>query len=214
VDTSGLKGLTAIDALFELGRREHIPFGIEYVDLDALRKPKALAAPRATVDDILRAIFPIREGYRWTVQKGVVVITNRRVPSGKRNLLNRVLPEFKTSRISLSDASFLLRNSLFVEVYSPPRPYGFIGRGSPGDRQNLVGPFAAKSVTVRAVLNRLVATNRNAAWIVRVPPRQMGHLTPRGLWAIVEYDNPPWPYAQMVRNALYDWGQPPSKKAN
>jgi hypothetical protein len=40
------------------------------------------------------------------------------------------------------------------------------------------------------ILDKLVAKEKNAAWVVQVPPEAVDRLAPEGLWRVIEYDDP------------------------
>lgn len=67
---------------------------------------------------------------------------------------------------------------------------GLKGEYDPGLWGPMVGPLRMRIVTVRQVLNRLVRDAGQAAWVVQVPPREMGQLPSSGLWLSIEYSDP------------------------
>jgi hypothetical protein len=185
--------LCLLDALLQLGQEEGVPLGIEYVDREALEKPLSVKLDETTVGEIVEGLLGQNKGYSWRVRDGVLTVSHESVVSGKENLLDHVLHEFSVPRCLVGDACNLLHMVLVQELH--PQIQGFAGDYSPGDLQNLIGPFKLRNVPVWRVLNRLVSANKKAAWIVQVPPGHLDELPSYGLWTIVEYETPPRRYA-------------------
>jgi hypothetical protein len=191
-----------VDALLQLGQQEGVPLGIEYVSREALEKPISLQMNETTAGEVIRTLLAQDRGYTWQIHDGVLNIGHESVAKRKDNLLDHVLPEFSVTRCAISDANNLLRMDLDRELH--PQIQGFAGHYSPGDPQNVVGPFKLRNPPVWKVLNLLVSANKKAAWIVQVPPGHLDTLPSYGLWTIVEYENPPRRYAEVLRNTI--WG--------
>jgi len=209
VESFSVEDVTPLDAVLELGRHEQIPLGIEYIDREVVGKPVSVAVGRSTVRDILDMFVPVGRGYLYRVQNGVVVVTQKNVPAGKKNILNTILSEFAVNRTDLQQASSLLWMTLYKTLYPVPGPHGFVGTRRPGNPENIVGPFSLHNVTVREALNRLVSERKNAAWIVRVPAKYMNQLPNEGLWMIAEYETPPRRYGETLRRSLFG-SKPPN----
>jgi hypothetical protein len=189
VERFQLQAPSLLDALLELGKRAKQPLGIEYVDPTELQKPIRIDLREGTFEDALRAILRGQKGYSWSAQNGVVVITHAGVPKGEANLLDRVLPSFSISAGTPEEASHVLEMDLFFSLH--PGPVGIVGEYDPGLREKAkaVGPLRLTNVTVRQVLNRIAGDARDLAWVVGVPPGEMGQWKNTGLWFLVEYDD-------------------------
>jgi hypothetical protein len=79
-----VQGASLVDAILELGKAAHQPFGIEYVDADALEKPVTARLDHGALEQALAAIFQNHKEYSWHVEGGVVVITSPKSPRGAR----------------------------------------------------------------------------------------------------------------------------------
>jgi hypothetical protein len=198
--------LSLLDALLQLGQQEGVPLGIEYVDRQALEKPISVRMDETTVGEIMERLLGRDKEYSWLVREGVLTVRHASVGPGKENLLDHVIPEFSVARCSVIEASNLLRMDLELELN--PQIRGFAGDYSPGDPQNLIGPFKMRNVPVWRVLNRLVSADKKAAWIVQVPQGHLDNLPSYGLWTIVEYEDPPRRYAEVLRKTI--WGSNPN----
>jgi len=198
--------LPLLDALLQLGQQEDVPSGIEYVDRQVLEKPISVRMDETTVGEIREMLLGRHKGYSWHFREGVVTVSHASDGSGRENLLDRVIPKFSVLRCTVGDASNLLRMDFQLELH--PQIKGFAGDYSPGNSQNLIGPFKLRNVPVWKVLNRLVSANKKAAWIVQVPPGHLDKLPSYGLWTILEYENPPRRYAEALRKTI--WGSTPN----
>jgi hypothetical protein len=229
VSSFKVERMTVIDAVMRLGQQEHIPLGIEYANPDDLRKVITVDLRRTTIGQALSAVLPKGKGYIVRVRDGVVNISNKAVPEGRRNILNQVLPEFVVPEsrpaVTVVMAAALLRLQLEHELrpQRPPRrskPYGVAGSLPVGRMENQVGPLTLRKVTVRQVLNRLVSEHDNAAWIVVVAPEELRRLPPRqfslntgDLWIIGEYDIRPTRWSDSVLGLLRgSWPKPSRHK--
>lgn len=209
VDSFNFEKGNLVRALFKLGREQHIPMGIEYVDLDAVGKPISVHLGRTTIGAVVNAILRTSAGYTMRVNGSVLIIGHDKSPSVRRNLLDHVLPRFSIpGRTTLDQASTLL-SMLLRESIRPAR--GYIGDSPPGDMTKRVGPIEMRNVTVRQVLNRLVADYRDAAWVVQVPPASMGYaFWPRGIWRVFGYADPDLQYADELIRSNLEWYGPPA----
>jgi hypothetical protein len=184
-----------LDALLQVGRQEHLPLGIEYLDPNDLDEPISVQLHGTSVGAVVNAILNQRRGYTWRIEKGVILIGHPGMPSGERNLLDVVLREFSVPErtVLFTAATVMLRAQLERQLH-PPKPtpgaVGTVGSISGGRIENQVGPLTLRNVTVRQVLDRLVSQDNNAAWVILVPPTRLDRLPPKGLWYIIEYNAP------------------------
>jgi hypothetical protein len=188
VDAFRVGGVTKLDALLGLGKQEHLPLGIEYLDRDAVQTKVTVNLRDVTVEQVFGAVLGRTSGYKWRVDSGVANITHRGVlDDPKRNLLERRLRQFSIERVPLQDASLHLITALTLKLY--PKTPTIFGDYPGGNLENTAGPLKMDDATVRQILNCLVGQARDAAWVVQVPPGQLDRLPSGGLWRVVEYDD-------------------------
>jgi hypothetical protein len=178
---------SAVDALLQLGRQQHLPVAIEYVDTDLLRRPVILSLRRTTIGGAMRAILGPEKGYRLRCREGVVVITRADTPSIAESTLAHTLATFSVPRCTIQAASNALRMALELETH--PSTRGFVGDYSPGNTEDMVGPLSMRNVTVRQVLDRLIASRKDAAWVIQVAPHR-AQRAPSRPWRIFDYNDP------------------------
>lgn len=200
-----------LDALLNLGRQEHIPLGIEYVDFQALEKPISINIGPSTIAETLDAIFGRGSGYSWSVQDGVLHISHKSLRKSSRNLLDRRLPRFSIRKVSLQDGGHVLQMTLQGDLQ--PQLQGWVGSYPTGSSSKKVGPLELQNITVRQALNRLVAEAGDAAWIVQVPPGALDSLPSYGLWRVIEYDEAnPRPLGPFLLEILRNFKRPTEER--
>ena len=117
-------GLGMLDALLQLGRQEHIPLGIEYLDPSDLDKPISVHLHGTSVGAVVNAILNQRRGYTWRSENGVIHIGHRGMPSGDRNLLDVVLRDFSVpERTVLLTAASVMVPAQLNASYIRPSPH-------------------------------------------------------------------------------------------
>jgi hypothetical protein len=175
-----------IDALLQLGQEQQVPIGIEYIDAAAFRSPITLHARNSTMGALLDTITH-GQGYRWSIQDGVVIVTNDGAPQGRKNLLNTRIPEFTIEKeVTLQAASLKLLGALYWALN--PHSTGIMGDYPGGNPKFLLGPLRMKNAKIRQILNRIVSQHRNGAWVVQQTPWNMDKDPSYGLWRVFEYD--------------------------
>ena len=173
-----------IDALLQLGQEQQVPIGIEYTDAAAFRSRITLRVRNSTIGGSLDTLTH-GEGYRWFTQGGVVMVTHDGEPKGRKNLLDRCIPEFTLPRkVTLQAASLRLLGTMDLALH--PNETGVVGDYPTGNPQFQVGPWTMKDHTVRQILNHIVAQHRNGAWVVQQAPWNMDKDPAYGLWRAVE----------------------------
>ena len=188
VESFRANGVAMLEALLKLGQQEHLPLGIDYVNLDAVEAPVRVSLEHATVAEILDAIVRQDPGYFWRLKDGVVVVSHEGSPTGPRNLLDYVLPVFSIPRCTLQEANQALWMTLYVRLH--PETKGFAGTYRPGRVSTRVGPLNLKAGSVRQVLDAIVSGAGDAAWVAQVPPRYLQELPPTGLWRLIDFRDP------------------------
>lgn len=193
-----IQDLNMIDALLHLGQEQQVPIGIEYIDAAAFRRRITLHARNSTVGSLLDNITH-GQGYGWSVQDGVVMVTHDGEPRGHKNLLDIRIPEFAIDKeITLQAASLKLLGALYWAVN--PHSTGIVGDYPSGNPNFRVAPLRMRNVTVRQILNRIVSQRGNGAWVVQQPPWNMDKDPPYGLWRVFEYDgNEGAPYSRLLQ---------------
>jgi hypothetical protein len=149
---------------------------------------------------VLEDLLPTKDGFRVSVQSGVLVISHKDVPGSHVNLLDTTLRGLTIPRSTVPEASLLVQMELAKQL--KPGPQGWAGNYSPSRGRLRVGPFKWTRVTVREALNRIVGQHGDAAWVVDVQPRLLGQMQSRGLWTTVEYDNLPEGLGQTLRKRV------------
>jgi hypothetical protein len=211
-----IEGMSMVGALLMVGRQLHMPMGIRYLDTDAVENqvhanltPKRSHWGEFSPMDLRTAMdFILRFGadYTWSIRGTVLVspindaypgikpfgspiqIDNRRAQWPSRNLLNVRLAKFAIPRCTIEEASHRLEMALDAALN--PGTHGVAGDCHSPTGNNLVGPLHLRRHTVTDILDELVAREKNAAWVVQVPPESVDRLPPEGLWKIIEYDDP------------------------
>lgn len=187
-------GNSPLDTLLLFCQQQEIPLGVEYVDETLLRSPVAVKVSRSTVGEVLDKILTSVKGYRWLIENGVIVVTHVSLErDDSQNILRLRVAQFKTSESTLAEASNILR--MTIDRQLNPDVRGWVGSYPPGNTRRKIGPLVLKNLSVRTILNHLVAEHGSAAWIVNVPPGNLGELTSWGLWRMVEYEEPPRRYS-------------------
>jgi hypothetical protein len=186
-----------LNVLLLLAQQQRVPLGIEYLERHALVERISLNVSETSLENLLRMILPADRGYRWSVDEGVVLISNAKI-SAAASLLDQVISDYELKRpATLQEAALLMKMDLQLEL--DPSIGGFAGNFAPGDTTRKIGPLHIKSRTVRQILNALVETAGGAAWIVPVPPRQRDKIPAQGLWRILEYHQPPQDFDPVLR---------------
>ena len=99
------------------------------------------------------------------------------------NLFNLVIPSFEVKNETLNQAS----NGLRIQLIFAQEKTGAIVASFPGslDLEDKQLNVKVQNVTVRDILNRLVALHGEAVWIARIPPQKLSHIPQAGLWQLL-----------------------------
>ena len=182
-------GLT--EALLRFAHQEHLPIAIEYVDRASIDHPTDASLKNKTIRQALDSILLNGNGYHWTLQDGIIDVTNRHVSKRAEDQLNRVIPDFDIGdRATVALTSTMLWWSLQIVLDPSLKNKGilgdFMGRSSP------MKPATLHNRTVRQILSYIVLNSRAEGWIVAGPPQCLGYTPYCGLWFIFEgepFDN-------------------------
>ncbi len=183
-------GVSKLHALVQFSRQLRLPLGIECVRRSAFRPVSALSLTRPSVREVLESILGSKQGYVLRISDGVLEVNCTEVLNAKRNLFGDVVPRFSIPRSNLATASLNLWMSLELRLH--PETEGFAGDYSPAPLGHDVGPLEMRGATVRQILNAIVASYGEAAWVATAPPSRLGHLPQSGLWAVIDYKDPRW----------------------
>jgi len=198
-----------LEALLLLGQQEHVPLGIEYLDLEAVQKPISVNLHQTTFAEALKRILSNGKGYSWQLEGRVVTVGHGGVR--QKTALNRVLPEFSIPKCSVQEANNALWMTLYNQLH--PQVRGTLGDYNPGNFRYLLRPLKMHNASVREILHRFVSERVDAAWVVQVPSDHLIQLPPEGLWRIIEYDVPDLRQEiEAVRQSLSAYGPPPAAR--
>lgn len=197
-------GVPLVDALLEIAQREHIPMGIEYIDVQALAATVSVHAKETTLAGVLSLVLPRSSGYVWSERFGVIDITHVGAPIGRANLLDHVIPTFDIPRSSLDEFSFELEMALKRDLNPEAGGFGgdYISMGPPA----FVGPFHLREASVREILSRAARQEGAAAWVVTVPPDGLSQASSHSLWKMLPYTQPATRYSSLLLQALEQAG--------
>jgi hypothetical protein len=171
------EGKTPLEQIINIGRRFHIPMGIEWIDdgeASALRKStNARRGTSVPLRDLIRSTLRTEGGYTLTVQDNLVRIYKPVHVRDPRNFLNIRIPEFAVNDANLLEAEQLLRFKIQAVMY-PEERYGGQGGGyghAPGSVfavNNIT--LSESNATVRQILDAITTANGNAIWVVHLVP--------------------------------------------
>ena len=191
-----------LDALLSFAQEQHLPLGIEYIDLHAVSDQVSIDIGSATVSQVLDAILKRAPGYTWSIRDDVICISHSDVPVGGSNLLDRVLSDFSIPRMSVTRAALALDRALYMDLHQGTQ--GWAGSYAGKFRDGRWTRYEMHGVTVRDVLNRIVRDAGDAAWVIQVPPKNLDNLPFYGLWRTIQYEVPPKQYGSLFRGFLLD----------
>jgi hypothetical protein len=168
---------SALEQLTEAAQYYQLPMGIEWVGQSSIHVPKPLYASRRTVRSLIDTILQQVPGYRARVENGVLNIARAAITDTPKNFLNLRIPEFQVDRANLYDCNALLR--LKINMMLHPELYkggvgGGYGYGVPSEDRfdaNSI-TFSGRNLTVREILNKIVAINGNTLWVVQLVPNK------------------------------------------
>jgi hypothetical protein len=166
---------SSLDQLIELGKKVHIPMGIEW----SYKANEKVAAPihlrDVTVGKIVKQVLKQQPGYDFEERWGIVHIYDRAVLSDKANFLNLRFPEFRVTDENLFGVTFQLRVLIKQMLHPTPGYGGGYGYG-PGRADGfdvLKVPIKGNDISVREVLSQAVVKQDNALWLVIFHPDEM-----------------------------------------
>jgi hypothetical protein len=166
---------SSLDQLIELGKKFHIPMGIEW----SYKANEKVAAPihlrDVTVSEGVKHILRLQPGYDFEERWGIVNIYDRSLLNDNANFLNMRLPEFRVTDENLFGVTFQLR-VLIKQMLHPTSGYGGgygYGPGRADGFDMLKVSIEGKDISVREVLSQAVVKQDNALWLVIFHPDKM-----------------------------------------
>jgi hypothetical protein len=167
------KSSTTEGQLLEFARRFQIPMGVELAMTDHKMSQPHVRVSNEPAINVLKQIVEHDGTIAFDVRDEVVDVYSTKYLGDLRNFLNIRLPGYDIKNESLSGAKYYLKMNIWK--YLQPGTnygggYGGVGLNDDFDLRNIT--FSARNVTVREILNRLIAIQGNAIWIVRLKPAQ------------------------------------------
>lgn len=174
------KASAPLDQLIEVAKTFYIPMGIEWSESAKCNGSPAGFRTEETVGELLQTIVRRCPDQTLTVDQGIVHVHSR-FARHSHNILNLRLWRFQIKEGSVYDAEHELR--LTIDMHLHPENYtgGYNGGyGSP--RDEVLGipniSFSSRNITIRDVLDRIVETNGNALWVVRLSATSLDRRVP------------------------------------
>lgn len=174
VDTFTSVGKTVPLQLIEVAQRFKIPMGIEWSDNSNDKFSAQVQMRDTTVGNLLARIVAQQPGYELMVDDGVVHVFATHLLDDQHNFLNLRLREFSLEKANMASARYHLWGAIISQLH----PQGGYGGGWGGvsmykdfDTPKLT--FVCRDVTVRQALSKIVVTQENALWVVRIRERHM-----------------------------------------
>jgi hypothetical protein len=165
---------STVGQLVEVAQAFRIPMGIEWNYTPNEGQARPVHVGKASVRDVIRAVLEQQPDYQFTVSDGVVHVSAKSLVNDSRNFLNLKIPVFKVEKESLFGAKYRLKISIEQLLHpSPGFGGGYGGAGLHDDFNVRKITLSASGVTVREILNRLVAAQGNALWVVRIERSRM-----------------------------------------
>ena len=207
IENYSLEANSFIDALLKISAQFRLPLGVEWVKTEDTLKPVRFSRTHATLEEVMQSVVFSHAGYDWRLEDGIVHVFDTALLRDARNPLNTKLKHFGFSdcrQMVAPEAEVYLEIGL-RNVVEPKIGGGWgasIGRGV--DEPKLQLP--CDDVSVRYVLNRIIAVSRQHIWIATFPERMT--LNPTGFleelpmyppdadlnqpfWILLRWENPP-----------------------
>lgn len=169
---------TVREQLIQVAQHYKLPMGIEWLPQPEEKQVKPAVAEAPTVIALLHLILEATPNYSLTVKNGMVNVSDTRYAVDSRNFLNLTIHELELRKANVYDAEFVLRLNINQTLH-PERyvngwngGYGFGVSDEDGLAVNNIS-FAAKDLSVRDILNRIVLANGNTLWVVNIVPSRM-----------------------------------------
>lgn len=155
--------------LVDLAKTYEIPMGLELLaGNDNPLKP--LHIKNETALGVLGKILQAQPGYEFDLSDGVVNVYSTRLFNDDRNFLNLIVRSYRINDLTLFGAWHYLGLAIKRTLH-PDRNYGGGYGGVGGNSLDIAKlTFSGDNLTVRQILNRLVAMQDGALWVVHLNP--------------------------------------------
>lgn len=169
---------TVRDQLVQVAQHYKIPMGIEWVLQPEEKQVKLAVSEAPSVMALLNLILQLAPDYSLTIREGVVNVSDSRYVTDTRNFLNLRIAKFSVTRVNVFAAEFELSDrihaTLHPERYAGGMNSGY-GYGFPveGGLDVMNISFSGQNLTVRNILDRIIAGNENTLWVVNIAPSRM-----------------------------------------
>lgn len=179
------QGAPLIPTLLGIAETYNLAMGIERVTEDALMRPAAIKLQSGSLSQLLDLCVTRVPGYSWALDEDVVHVFGAKELTQTSNLFSLVVPSFEIREQTLNAADSKLRMTVTM---LKNRPTGIVGSHlGRTEFEDARFTFAARSATVREILNSLVSLHGKSVWIARVPPERLSQLPRAGLWRILPH---------------------------
>src|SRR3954469_13798288 len=165
--------------LIDFARTFQIPMGMELVVSGDDNSKHGVHISNEPAINALKQIVESDGTLAFDVRDEVVHIYSRKYVDDLRNFLNIRLASYELKNESLTAAKHYLN----LEIRRQLKPnlnygggYGGVGLNDDFDVKSIT--LAAKNQTVREILDRLIAIQANALWVVRLKPNQTRSASP------------------------------------
>ena len=174
------KASTPLDQLIEVAKTFDIPMGIEWSESAKCKASPAGFRTEEMVGEVLKTIVRRCPAQALTVEQGIVHVHSR-FARHPHNILNLRVWRFQIKDGSVYDAEYELRLAIDMQLHPDKYAGGYNGgHGSPED--DVLGirniSFSGRNVAVRDVLDRIVKTNGNSLWVVRLSAASLNQRVP------------------------------------
>jgi hypothetical protein len=167
---------SVFEQLVSVAQFYEIPMGIEWangMEPDVSPRP---ARKGITVRGLINTILKRRAGYQARIENGVLHVVNPVIGASPQNFLNLRISEFNVKDANVFGAEALLKLKIDMTLHPERYAGGYNGGyGSPHingfDIENIT--FSGRNLSVREILNKIVAANGNALWIVQLNPSKI-----------------------------------------
>ena len=174
------KASTPLDQLIEVAKAFDIPMGIEWSESAKCKQSPTRLRTEETVEQLLQSIVRRCPAQRLTVEQGLIHVHSS-FARHPHNILNLRVWRFQIKDGTVYDAEHELRLAIDMQLHPNKYAGGYNGgNGSPQD--DVLGipniSFSGKDVTVKEVLDRIVKTNGNSLWVVRLNAASLNQRVP------------------------------------
>jgi hypothetical protein len=166
------KSTTLRGQLVDFAQRYGIPMGIELGE-GSDKSIRPIHIESDTAAEVLRRIVRQGPGYDFDLGDGVVNVYSVRLVNDYKNFLNLRVRSYDIKEEDLSAAQNYLQLAINRTLH-PNLNYGGGWGGVRGDSLDIGKiSFSGDNLTVRQILNRLIAIHGGALWVVQLKPSRI-----------------------------------------